>query len=398
MIKYQFSPMPSGKACREGRESRKRQAVWQNLFRKIEPQAGIGASNGEEDHSSDSVVPACNAHPNPGDREKLKRSRDSGEKTESKGNAGRPATDLKPERISGPPVENIHTERAGNEGNREMHHHCVDRMTGDSNGRIDVLLSDGADGGVGMVRGNLRWRTFFLRNFLALRIGTLGHLSALSPKALMLVATCLMVSGCSGDLSALDPAGPRASNLATLWWVMLIGAVVLFALVATLLLLTYLRPSLLRRITPTQWIVGGGLVLPVPILLLLTGTALVLGEQLLPTGGTPRSVEATAQRWAWEFRHPGGHVSSTLYLPAGEPVDIIVTSADVIHSLWLPRLGGKIDAIPGRQNVVRLEADEPGTYWGICAEYCGIGHDTMFFQVEALTQPDYDALTKGNQP
>lgn len=213
----------------------------------------------------------------------------------------------------------------------------------------------------------------------------------------MPVATCLLVSGCSGDLSALDPAGPRANNLASLWWLMLVGAMALFALVATLLLLTYLRPALLRRITPAQWIVGGGLVLPVPILLLLTGTALVLGEQLLPAGGSPRSVEAVAQRWTWEFRHPGGHVSNTLHLPAGEPVDIIVTSTDVIHSLWLPRLGGKIDAIPGRQNVVRLEADKPGTYWGICAEYCGPGHDTMFFEVEALAPEHYEALTKGNQ-
>ncbi|UXN74056.1 hypothetical protein N8D56_01640 [Devosia sp. A8/3-2] len=74
---------------------------------------------------------------------------------------------------------------------------------------------------------------------------------------------------------------------------------------------------------------------------------------------------------------------------------MVVTAADVIHSFWVPRLGGKIDAIPGRRNVIRLEADEPGIYWGICAEYCGPGHDTMMFRVEAHPLADYLQLREG---
>ncbi len=207
----------------------------------------------------------------------------------------------------------------------------------------------------------------------------------------------MTLSGCSGALSALDPAGPRAHNLATLWWIMLAGSAVLFVLVMGLLALSYIRPQWLSRLSAAQWIVGGGLVLPLPILILLTGTALVLGEQLLPRGAAPISVEAHAERWAWRFGYPGSDLvdDGTLHIPAGEPVDVMVTAADVIHSFWVPRLGGKMDAIPGRRNVIRLEADAPGIYWGICAEYCGPGHDSMMFRVEAHPTAEYLRLREG---
>ena len=209
-----------------------------------------------------------------------------------------------------------------------------------------------------------------------------------------------MLAGCSGELSTLDPAGPRAANLATLWWVMFIGSVVLFALVIVLFALAYLRRDLIARITPAQWIIGGGLVMPIPILVLLTGTALVLGEQLLPKDDAPIRIEGQAQRWSWSFSYPGGAMvpGDTLHIPAGEPVDIALTSQDVIHSFWVPRLGGKIDAIPGHVNVIRLEADEPGIYWGQCAEYCGEGHDGMRFRVEAHDAQAFATLLAGGAP
>lgn len=215
-------------------------------------------------------------------------------------------------------------------------------------------------------------------------------------KIAALAATPLALAGCSGELSTLDPAGPRAANLATLWWVMFWGATALFALVMALFTLAYLRSDLVARLTPGQWIVGGGLVLPIPILVLLTGTALVLGEQLLPRDEAPVRIEAQAQRWNWSFTYPGGVVvpGETLHMPAGVPVDIVVTSADVIHSFWIPRLGGKIDAIPGHANVIRLEADAPGIYWGQCAEYCGEGHDGMQFRAQAHAPADFAALVE----
>ncbi|WP_248306273.1 cytochrome c oxidase subunit II [Devosia oryzisoli] len=215
------------------------------------------------------------------------------------------------------------------------------------------------------------------------------------------MATPVLLAGCTGELSALDPAGPRAANLALLWWVMLAGAAVLTALVLALLTMAYLRPHRLAGVTAGQWIVGGGLILPIPILMLLTGTALVLGEQLLPRGEVAYRAEARAEQWAWRFSYPdvpGLPVSETLHIPAGEPVDIAVTSADVIHAFWVPRLGGKIDAIPGHRNVIRLQADEPGIYRGICAEFCGPGHETMQFRVEAHDLETFKSMMAGAAP
>lgn len=218
-------------------------------------------------------------------------------------------------------------------------------------------------------------------------------------KPVALGATPLLLTGCTGALSTLDPAGPRAANLAVLWWVMLYGSALLFALVIALFAMAYLRPAWVTRITPAQWIVGGGLVLPIPILILLTGTALVLGEQLLPRGDAPLRFGAHAERWQWNFTYPDGREMSddVLHIPAGRPIDVAVSSKDVIHSFWVPRLGGKIDAIPGHENLIRLEADAPGIYWGQCAEYCGPGHDGMWFRIEAHTDEDFTALMEGGQ-
>jgi cytochrome c oxidase subunit 2 len=239
---------------------------------------------------------------------------------------------------------------------------------------------------------------FFQRHlgFFALPRG-LCHRFAPGFKFVALCATAGALAGCTGELSALDPAGPRAANLATLWWVMFWGAAALFALVMVLFFLAYIRSDLVARLKPAHWIIGGGLVLPIPILVLLTGTALVLGDQLLPRGQELLQIGAHASRWDWTFTYPDGRTSpdEVLHIPAGEPVDFIITAEDVIHSFWIPRLGGKIDAIPGHTNIIRLEADRPGTYWGQCAEYCGEGHDVMFFQVVAHEPDAFAALMGG---
>ena len=81
-----------------------------------------------------------------------------------------------------------------------------------------------------------------------------------------------------------------------------------------------------------------------------------------------------------------------VHIPAGREIEFVVTSTDVIHSFWIPRLGGKIDAIPGHFNTISLSADRPGRYGGVCAEFCGEGHGIMQFEVEAHPSQDYDAI------
>ena len=120
--------------------------------------------------------------------------------------------------------------------------------------------------------------------------------------------------------------------------------------------------------SPARWIVLGGLVLPAVVLMPLVAYGLVAGERLLPLpGDAPPRIEAEGRQWGWTFRYPdhgGVTTGNVLHLPAGVPVDIVVTSADVIHSFWIPRLAGKIDAVPGHVNVLRIQADEPGRYDG----------------------------------
>lgn len=216
-----------------------------------------------------------------------------------------------------------------------------------------------------------------------------------------LLAGALALAGCGGHRSALDPGGPAAGAIAQLWWVMLWGSVGLFALVVGLFALVLLRPGFGARLSPRGWIIAGGLALPVPVLVALLIAGFAQGETLLRAapGAQPLRVEAVARMWEWEFRypdHPDMPVGvNLLHIPAGQVVEVVTQSEDVIHSFWVPRLGGKIDATPGRQASVLLLADAPGEFGGVCAEYCGIGHPDMFFEVIAHDPPTFDALAQG---
>ncbi len=205
--------------------------------------------------------------------------------------------------------------------------------------------------------------------------------------ATLAVLLPLGTAGCAGKLSVLDPAGPAARSTAVLWWVMLAGAVAIMALVLALVALAILKPGIGRDIPPRRWLVWGGLAFPGVVLTALLIFALGTGERLLAHPGAPGlvRVEAWPRQWYWEFRYPDreGMTQDVLHLPAGQPVDVAVIGTDVIHSFWVPRLAGKIDAIPGHVNVIRIQADRPGTYGGLCAEFCGPGHADMSFSVIA---------------
>jgi len=206
------------------------------------------------------------------------------------------------------------------------------------------------------------------------------------------------LSGCAGPLSTLSPSGPSAASIAGLWWVMLIGSAVLFALVLVLFYLVVARPGWGSHVSPARWIVLGGLVLPAVILIPLICYALYAGERLLPLPGqTPTRIEAIAKQWSWTFRYPdegGLQTTNVLHLPAGRPVDIVVMSEDVVHSFWIPRLAGKMDAIPGHANRLRIEANEPGQYEGLCNQFCGLGHAGMHFTVIVDRPEDFSAALK----
>lgn len=198
------------------------------------------------------------------------------------------------------------------------------------------------------------------------------------------------LTGCSGPLSTLDPAGPGAAAIAWLWWVMLAGSACLTLLVMLLVMLSFGPP---REQNPRRWTLGMGIWMPVVVLSALLGAGLWVGERLLPREAGVPEVRAHAFQWGWRFSHPGpqGPVETVdiVHLPAGQPVDMIITAEEVIHSFWIPRAAGKMDAIPGYENRLRLQIDAPGRLDGLCAEFCGLGHADMRFSVEVHPPEDW---------
>ena len=175
---------------------------------------------------------------------------------------------------------------------------------------------------------------------------------------------------------------------------MLSGSVLLFALVLGLFFLSVFSRKL-AHVPASRWIVGGGIVMPIPVLTILLGAAFFQGEALFGARADAASdvIRVQASMWKWDVRYgPEDAAPSSrnvLHIPAGQTVEIVVTSTDVIHSFWVPRLAGKIDAIPGHETRIRLIADQVGTFGGICAEYCGTGHSAMTFSVIAHEPDDY---------
>jgi cytochrome c oxidase subunit II len=214
-----------------------------------------------------------------------------------------------------------------------------------------------------------------------------------------LVALALM--GCEGPLSTLQPAGPIAGSIATLGWVMMLGSLALTAFMTVLFFWVIHRPAQAARLSPRGWILWGGLALPALVLPPLVVASVVVGERMMPQEPVPR-IEAHAQQWFWTFRYPdhgGGTTRDILHLPAGQPVDIHITAEDVIHAFWVPRLAGKLDAVPGHTNVLRLQADAPGRLEGQCAEFCGLAHTHMRFEVRVHAPADFAAaLPPGEAP
>lgn len=211
------------------------------------------------------------------------------------------------------------------------------------------------------------------------------------------------LTGCGGDLSALDPAGPSAASIANTWWAMLWGSAALFVFVLGLFVAVLFVPRFGRRVSEKRWIILGGLVLPLPVLTGLTFYAFTQGEFLLRGAATEThevlEVRAVGRMWQWQFSYPSAPESPVkvdlLHIPVDRTIEIVAESEDVIHSFWVPRLGGKIDAVPGHSNRLRIRADRPGKYGGVCSEYCGVGHAGMRFEVQAHEQKDFREILTG---
>jgi cytochrome c oxidase subunit II len=196
------------------------------------------------------------------------------------------------------------------------------------------------------------------------------------------------LSACSGPQSALATGGRDAADIADLFTVMTVGALIVWAAVVVIAIYTIRVREPHSQRAANLLILGGGVAIPAVVL----GALIVYGMPLVPTvlaipEGEP-SIHVTAKQWWWriEYRTPDGIVETAneLRLPIGERVHVALTSPDVIHSFWIPSLAGKMDMIPGRLTRLALEPTRVGTFRGACAEYCGASHAFMAFSVVVM--------------
>src|SRR4051794_17945932 len=181
----------------------------------------------------------------------------------------------------------------------------------------------------------------------------------------------LLLTGC-GKQSPLSPRSPTSHDIAVLWWWMLgIAAVVFFGAVALLVIGWFRRdrPGLPfigeNEKATTGLVVTFGIVIPVVVLVALFGVSdlwLVKKTGAPSRGSTAMTIRVIGHQWFWEVRYPGTRAvtANEIHIPAQTRVQVVATTADVIHSFWVPQLNRKIDMIPGRTNRVLLDADQPG--------------------------------------
>ena len=199
--------------------------------------------------------------------------------------------------------------------------------------------------------------------------------------------------------SLLEPRSDAARRVEGLWWLMLWTSVVVVTVVVGFIAVAVRR----RRAEHgpvdhrvVRWgepfIAVAGLVVSGAI---LAGTFVVSLGVLDALSNPPErpelSIDVVGHNWWWEVRYPGFVTANEITIPAGEAVELRLSTIDVIHSFWVPQLQVKKDQVPGLDNTMWLVADQPGRYRGQCAEYCGLQHAHMEFEVVALPAAEFGA-------
>ena len=232
---------------------------------------------------------------------------------------------------------------------------------------------------------------------------SVGRLSvvARTAKTFAPLLVCSLIVSCSGSHSPLDPAGREAGDVATLFFTMLAGAIVIWLAVVALFIYAARKKREHTEESAGMLILWGGAVFPCLVLAALLSYAVWLMPNVRPwfsgRGEGLRTVDVTGEQFWWRVRYldPDGSVAfetaNEVRIPVGERIAFQLTSPDVIHSFWIPVLGGKMDMIPGRRNILTLDAQKPGTYRGVCAEFCGTSHALMAFTVEVMEPKAYEA-------
>lgn len=229
-----------------------------------------------------------------------------------------------------------------------------------------------------------------VRCFLHLRRASLGLLLP------------LLIAGCGGPQSMLGSSSPGAAAVERFWWFSLSSTGMLALLAVGALLYAVTRSG--RASAPLsggdtarreeRFILLVGAVFPALFLVVFLVQSVRTGASAAPPPGPPGlTIEVVGHMFWWDVRYPdhGITTANEIHIPEGVPVAVVVRSADVIHSFWVPQLSpGKVDMVPGRSNTTWLLAPEPGIYRGQCTEFCGVQHALMSLEVVAHSAADFE--------
>lgn len=221
------------------------------------------------------------------------------------------------------------------------------------------------------------------------------------------LALALPFSGCAA--SVLDPQGPVGGQekLILLDSLAVMLAIVIPTILATLAFAWWFRADNARARRLPGFVYSGRIELvvwaiPTLTIAFLGGLIWIGSHQLdparpLPAAAPAEEVQVVALDWKWLFIYPREGVASVdrLVAPAGRPLHLSLTSASVMNSFFVPQLGSQIYAMNGMVTELNLKADHPGSYYGQSAQFSGDGFSDMHFQVDAVTQPDFDAFVAG---
>ena len=231
-----------------------------------------------------------------------------------------------------------------------------------------------------------------------------SRLRRLLPILLPITAVIFAACATGNPQDTFTTAGPVARDQAWLFRMILWIAVVVFVLVeGTLVYITIRYRRRPGDKMPVQTHGNNKLEITWTVIpaLILVGIAIPTIFQIWdlnepPEGSNPLQVEAIGHQWWFEFRYPSEEIvtANELHIPVGRPIVFKLTSDDVIHSFWVPNLAGKVDMVPINENTLWFQADEAGTFFGQCAEFCGLAHAMMRFRVIAESQEDFDAWVK----
>ncbi len=230
-------------------------------------------------------------------------------------------------------------------------------------------------------------------------------------RVLLLAGTALILASCSlfeeveQPLTTFEPAGPFADQIDGLFWPVFWIATGVFVLVqgAIIAIIILFRDKEGAK-EPKQLHGNAKLeviwtVIPALILAVIAVPTVSTVFDLTECGSDAMEIEIVGHQWWFEYNYPdeGIQTANVMVVPVGKEVCAQMTSEDVVHNFWIPALNGKRYLVPGQTTELRLQADEPGEYWGHCAEFCGLSHSLMRARVLAVSQADYDAWVADQQ-